>query len=193
MGDLLELEHRAFPLRPAPDPGVAFKGTYREEAWRRCAQMSAGDGITYIPYAGARYPDWSLPALEAAKCVARQGREAFDRVHLRLYEALFTHSRNIADVDEVITIVGEAGVDRGRFLADYRAGVGREAVIRDCTAAADDGVRSIPTVVFESRDAAGSPGRRAQPEAGALGAPRVIVGLADLAQYRAAFEEAARC
>jgi hypothetical protein len=40
------IEHRAFPLRPAPVPAVGFKGTYREEGWRRCGQMSAEDGIT---------------------------------------------------------------------------------------------------------------------------------------------------
>ncbi len=153
---------------------MSFAGTYREEAWRRCAQMSAGDGITYTPWKGDHYPNWSLPALEAAKCVESQGPEALDRVHLRLYEAFFTRSRNIADVEEVVRIVGEAGVDTERFLADYRAGLGRQAVIRDYTAAAEAGVRSIPTVVF--------------PATG-----RGLVGLADLAQYRAAFEAAARC
>lgn len=170
----MTIEHRAFPLRPAPDPTVAFKGTYREDAWRRCAQMSAGDGIAYVPWAGDGYPNWSLPALEAAKCVARQGADTLARVHLRLYEAFFTKSRNIADPQEVVAIVSEAGVDAERFLADYRAGVGRDAVIHDYEAAAEAGVRSIPTVVF--------------PATG-----RALVGLADLAQYRAAFEEATRC
>lgn len=66
------------------------------------------------------------------------------------------------------------GVDAERFLADYRAGVGREAVARDWQAALEDGVTSIPTVLF--------------PASG-----RVLVGLAEPAQYRAALEEAARC
>lgn len=136
--------------------------------------MSAGDGITYVPYQGAQYPTWSLPALEAAKCVELQGPEAFDRVHFALYEAFFTRSRNIGDAREVIAVVSKAGVDTEKFLADYRSGVGRQAVIRDYTAAAEAGVTSIPTVIF--------------PTTG-----RGLTGLADLAQYRAAFEEAARC
>src|SRR2546429_2969461 len=37
-GDSLVLEHRAFPLRPAPDPTASFKGTYREQAWLRCGE-----------------------------------------------------------------------------------------------------------------------------------------------------------
>lgn len=175
MGGGLILEHRAFPLRPAPEPGLVFKGTYREAGWRRCGEMSAADGLVYNAWPHQdHYPNWSLPALEAAKCVERVDRDALDRVHLRLFRAFFTESRNIADPEEVVRIVAEEGVDRDRFLAEYRAGAGREAVIEDYRTAVEEGVRAIPTVVF--------------PASG-----RVLVGLADLAQYRAAAEEAARC
>ncbi len=70
-------------------------------------------------------------------------------------------------------IAGEAGLDVERFLADYRAGAGRDGVVKDYTEAVEEGVRSIPTVVF--------------PETG-----RALVGLADLSQYRSAIEEASR-
>jgi predicted DsbA family dithiol-disulfide isomerase len=136
--------------------------------------MSADDGIRYVPWPRDDFPHWSLPALEAAKCVARQGDELFERINLRLYAAFFTDSRNIADPREVMAVVAEAGADAARFEADYRAGVGREAVVRDWEAAAADGVRSIPTVIF--------------PATG-----RALVGLASPAQYRAAFEDARRC
>ena len=70
-------------------------------------------------------------------------------------------------------IAGEANLDAERFLADYRGGAGRDAVVKDYTEAAEEGVRSIPTVIF--------------PETG-----RALVGLVDLAQYRAAIEEVPR-
>lgn len=173
-GPALVLEHRAFPLRPAPDPSVTFHGTYREDAWRRCAELSAADGIVFNLWPHTdRYPNWSLPALEAAKCVALQGRATFDRVHLGLYQALFTRNRNIADPREVVEIVAQAGVDGERFVADYRAGAGRDAVVRDYQAAIDEGVRAIPTLII--------------PDTG-----QALVGLADLARYRAAVAGAAR-
>ena len=62
--------------------------------------MAASDGITFTPWPREDYPHWSLPALRAAKCVARQGPEAFERLHLLLYEALFTRSVNIARAEE---------------------------------------------------------------------------------------------
>jgi len=136
--------------------------------------MAQPDGIAFNPWPHLEhYPNWSLPGLEAAKCAALQGTKAFDGLHLRLYRAFFTEGRNIADPNEVVKIAGEAGLDVERFLADYRAGVGRDGVIKDYTEAVDEGVRSIPTVVF--------------PETG-----RALVGLADLSQYRSAIEEASR-
>lgn len=160
-------------MRPAPDRSVTFQGTYREQAWRRCGSMAAADGIRFTPWPHDEFAGWSLPALEAAKCVRKQSDELFRRVDLRLFEAFFTDSRNIADPVEVIRIVSECGVDVERFVADYRAGLGREAVVHDYEAAVTEhGVRSIPTLIV--------------PETG-----QALVGLADLAGYRALVEEAA--
>lgn len=168
------IEHRAFPLRPEPAVPAGFKGTYREEGWRRCGQMSAADGLTFTPWPHPTMPNWSLPALEAAKCVAKHGDEdLFERVHQALFRAYFTESRNIADPAEVERVVAAEGADMARFTADFRAGLGRDAVIADYEAAVTEhGVRSIPTVIF--------------PESG-----RALVGLVDFETYRAALEEAA--
>ena len=155
-----------------PDRAVRFTGTYREQGWRRCAAMSAGDGIGLTPWPHEELPGWSLPALEAAKCVAKQGDELFARVHAKLYEAFFTESRNIADPAVVADVVAASGADMARFAADFEAGIGREAIVSDYEAAvAEHGVRSIPTVIVA--------------ETG-----RALVGLADLSVYRAAVEEA---
>jgi predicted DsbA family dithiol-disulfide isomerase len=167
------LEHRAFPLRPQRVAAQPFKGTYREEGWRRCGQMSADDGITFTPWPYPTMPGFSLPALEAAKCAAKQGDEVFERVHRALYEAYFTRSLDIAEPTVLARVVQEAGADLARFSADLAAGLGRAAVMADYEAAVGEhGVRAIPTVIL--------------PETG-----RALVGLADLATYRAAIEEAA--
>jgi predicted DsbA family dithiol-disulfide isomerase len=134
--------------------------------------MSAGDGIRFTPWPHGELPGGSLPALEAAKCVKKQDEALFERVHLGLYEAYFTESRNIGDPAVVRDVAAAAGADMGRFTADFAAGIGREAVLSDLeAAAAEHGVTAIPTVVVV--------------ETG-----RALVGLADLATYRAAVEEA---
>jgi predicted DsbA family dithiol-disulfide isomerase len=171
MGDDLVIEWRAFPLRPEPDPSAAFKGTYREEGWRRCHAMAEPDGIRFTPWPRDDYPNWSLPALEAAKGVAAQGAEAFERLHLSLYEAFFTRSVNIANPEELMEVVRESGADMRRLEADLDSGAAREAVLRDYEEALlRDHVRAIPTVIVNG-------GRR-------------LTGLVDLPTYRKAIESA---
>src|SRR5207244_7068180 len=110
-----------------------------EAGWQRCGQMSSVDGITFTPWPHATMPNWSMPALEAAKCVARQGDELFERVHPRLYEAYFTKSLNIADPRVVADIVAAEGVDMARFGADLESGARPGAVRVDSTSGAAQG------------------------------------------------------
>jgi predicted DsbA family dithiol-disulfide isomerase len=151
---------------------VPFKGTYREQGWRRCAQMTEADGTVYTPWPHGDLPGWSLPALRAAKCLARQGDDVFARGHAALFRAFFTESRDIADAAVLAAVAGAVGADVARFRADFDAGVGRDEVARDYEAALEAGVNAIPAVIF--------------PATG-----RALVGLADLATYRAAVDEAA--
>jgi len=110
--------------------------------------MAEPDGIIFNLWTRDDYPAWSLPALEAAKCVALQGEEAFQRLHLRLYEAFFTHGKNIANPNELVEVVRDSGADMPRFLADYESGKAREWVLEDYEEAITrDRVRAIPTVI----------------------------------------------
>ena len=137
-------------MRPEPDPTVRFKGTYREAAWQRAALMSAPDGLTFTMWARDDYPTWSLPALEAAKCVALQGSEDFERIHLLLFEAFFTKGINIGNRDEVIEVVRGTSVDMDRFLKEYDAGTARAQVLKDYEEAHSTyQITAIPTVVFD--------------------------------------------
>ena len=171
MGSQLRIEWKAFPLRPAPDPSVNFKGTYREEAWKRCAAMAEPDGLVYTMWSRADYPNCSLPALQAAKCAALQGEDLFQRVHLALYEAFFTRGRNISIPDEVFEVVSDAGADMTHFLADYESGKAREWVLQDYEhAVTRAGVRAIPTVVMQG--------------------DKRLVGLVSAAEYRRTLEAA---
>jgi predicted DsbA family dithiol-disulfide isomerase len=131
--------------------------------------MAAPDGIRFVPWARDDYPNWSLPALEAAKCVVLQGEEAFSRLHLELYHAFFERGINIANPAELIEVVRGSGADMQRFHADFEAGAARAAVMSDFERAlTEDRVRAIPTVIVPA-------GRR-------------LTGLADIAEYRKVIE-----
>ena len=150
LGNGVTLRWRAFPLRPTLDPAATFAGTYREEAWRRCRDLARDTPVAYRMWERPDYPQWSLPALEAAKCVALQGEALFEATHLRLYRAFFEEGVNIGRPEEVVPVVREVpGLDVERFLTDYQRGAGRPPVLEDYEVAVrEHGVRAIPTVVL---------------------------------------------
>ena len=148
-GGKLTIEWRSFPLRPVPDATVRFKGTYREEAWKRLQALTAGDGIRYEVWSKEEYPTWSLPAAEAAKCAAIQGEIIFERLHLALYEAFFSKGINIALPEEVASLAKEAGCDMDRYQRDIASGQARALVLEDYDIAKSrHAVRAIPTVII---------------------------------------------
>ncbi len=98
------------------------------------------------------YATWSLPALAAAKCVALQGHEAFERVHLGLFEAFFNNGVNIANREEVFEVVRGAGVEMDSFLKDYESGVVVGHILKEYEEARTTyRVSAIPTVIFDGR------------------------------------------
>ena len=112
--------------------------------------MTAPDGVKFTMWARDDYPTWSLPALEAAKCVALQGEELLERVHLLLFEAFFTKGNNIGNREEVTEVVRGAGVEMDQFLADYNSGTARAQVLKDYEEALTTyRVTAIPTVIFD--------------------------------------------
>ncbi|RMF87060.1 MAG: hypothetical protein D6736_13650 [Nitrospinota bacterium] len=150
-GEHLIIERKSFPLRPEPDPNVTFRGTYREMAWRRAALLSAEDGITFTRWEREDFPTWSLPALEAAKCASWQGEEAFQTMHLLLFEAFFTQGKNISRREEIYEVAQEAGLDMETFRQDWETGKARALVWEDFReATATYRVTAIPTVVFHT-------------------------------------------
>lgn len=152
-GDRIRIESRAFPLRPGPDPSVRFRGTYREAAWQRIASMVEAEGIAWQMWPREDFPNWSLPALEAAKCAAWQGEDVFEDMHLRLFRGLFEQGVNIAVPDEVLRLARQARLDYERFVADFTGGTARRAVLDEYDDALNTYlIHAIPTVVFNDSE-----------------------------------------
>lgn len=95
------------------------------------------------------FPQWSLPALEAAKCAELQGTEAFERMHFALFRAFFEEGVNIGEPTEVIEVARRAGLDMDQFLKRYEEGTQRDQVLQEHTeAVGTHGVKAIPTVII---------------------------------------------
>lgn len=97
------------------------------------------------------YATWSLPALEAGSCALLQGKEAFEELHFRLFEAFFSKGVNIGRREEVLEVAKQAEtLDLDRFLKDYEGGKVRDAVLKKCDEAMRiHQVTAIPTMLFD--------------------------------------------
>jgi predicted DsbA family dithiol-disulfide isomerase len=145
----LAIERRSFALRPAPDPTVKFRGTYREQGWQRASRLAAPDGVTFTMWQRDDFPAWSVPALAAAKCASFQSKEAYECMHYALFEAFFTRGMNIANPEEIFSIAEECQLDMDRFRTDYASGEGQKLAMEEYEEAINRFmVTAVPTVFF---------------------------------------------
>jgi predicted DsbA family dithiol-disulfide isomerase len=148
-GNGVLIERRSFALRPSPDPTAKFRGTYREQGWQRAARLAAPDGVVFNMWQRDDFPNWSIPALAAAKCASFQSKEAYDRMHYALFEAFFTRGINIANREEIFSVAEECQLDMERFRADFAAGEGQKLAIEEYEEAINRFmVTAVPTVFF---------------------------------------------
>jgi predicted DsbA family dithiol-disulfide isomerase len=115
--------------------------------------MVKPDGINWKLWERDDYPHWSLPALEAAKCAALQGLQAYDDMHLRLFRGFFEEGVNIAKPEEVFALARQAPLDFDRFVADFETGITRRAILDEYETAVNTYmVYAIPTVIFDEAE-----------------------------------------
>jgi predicted DsbA family dithiol-disulfide isomerase len=148
-GDRVRIHWRTFPLIPGEQPDRRVTQKTRE-GWQRIGAEEPRASFGQ-PAIDAPLPSSSIPALTAAKCAERQGEDAFERFHERLFTALFRDHLDIGRPDVLGRLARESGLDLARFQADY-AGEAYEAVLRDCAeGAAWFGVSGLPTVILDEK------------------------------------------
>lgn len=162
----VELEWRAYLLRPSPAPRTPerlekFRAYTR--GWQRVA--AEPDAPRYRPWQGdAGPPTHSVPAQVAAKAARRLDPEAGERLHDALLRAYFEESRDISHRDVLRTLWEEAGLAPAGFEATREQAL-VDAVLDDHHAALEAGVTGVPAVQLE-------------------GNPAVIVGAHPVALYQ---------
>jgi predicted DsbA family dithiol-disulfide isomerase len=158
IGPALEVEWRAYLLRPTPRPA----GEDRDEALRRFVRYTQ----TWLRPAsepdGGRFRVWettegppshSVPAHVAAKAARALGAEAFRALHARLLEAYFAENRDITRCEVLRLLWVEAGLPAPAFEAMDVPALERE-VRADHAAAVELGVTGVPAAQLADMDAA---------------------------------------
>jgi predicted DsbA family dithiol-disulfide isomerase len=156
LGERVEIEYRAYLLRPRPrgpgDPDARLERFVAyTESWRRPA--AEPDAPAFRPWAsGAGPPSHSIPAHLVAKAARRQGADAFAAMHERLLRAYFAESRDITDRETQRALWDELGLAPEGFAAVDDGALLRET-LAEHDSAIDLGATGVPAAMLAGQDA----------------------------------------
>ena len=147
-GPTVDLQWRAYELRPAPVPTLDPAGEYLRTVWNQSVYpMARQRGMTLrLPPLQPR----SRRALELAEFARAKGR--FDEVHRGLFKAFFEEGQDIHNLETLVAIGTSGGLDGEMVRAALEQGLYRERVIQDEREAADLGITAVPTVMIGQAD-----------------------------------------
>jgi predicted DsbA family dithiol-disulfide isomerase len=148
----VELEWRAFLLRPRPEPRPVEAFRRYTESWQRPASLEPA--ASFSAWSGEHDPpSHSVPAAVAAKAVAVLTPDRFDAFHLALLEAYFTHNRTVSDLAVLVDVARSVGIDGDEVaarLAEQADELTRQ-VMADHRRAVELGITGVPAVVIDDQ------------------------------------------
>ncbi len=142
-GDGVEIDWRAYELRPYPVPTLDPDGEYLHRVWNASVYpMASFLGMKLrLPPVQPR----SRKALEAAEFARAKG--VYDAMHTALMEAFFEKGRDIGDLEVLLDVGASVGLDRGELREALEEGRYTQKVVADEELARALGVGSVPTML----------------------------------------------
>ncbi len=148
LGDGVEVDWRAFELRPEPLPTLDPDGPYLHRVWNASVYpMAQARGLALrLPPVQPR----SRKALQAAEQARREGR--FDTFHRALFEAFFAHGRDIGDTEVLVDVGRPVGVDAAALREALEADRHLGKVLADEEEARRRGLHGVPALLVTGAD-----------------------------------------
>jgi predicted DsbA family dithiol-disulfide isomerase len=142
-GDDVQVDWRAFELRPEPVPTLDPDGAYLHRVWNSSVYPMARErGLTLkLPPVQPR----SRKAMELAELAREKG--LFQEVHEALFKAFFEQGQDLEDPEVLAAVAAGAGLDRDEVHNALRTGTYRAKVLEDQRQAAQLGIQGVPAMV----------------------------------------------
>ena len=141
-GDRVEVDWRAYELRPDPIPTLDPDGEYLHRVWNASVYpMAESLGMKLrLPPVQPR----SRKALEAAEFARERG--LYDEMHTALFKAFFEDGRDIGDVEVILDVAAPVGLDLDELRTALAEDRYTEKVLADEELSRKLGVSSVPTM-----------------------------------------------
>ncbi len=142
-GDKVEVDWRAYELRPDPVPTLDPDGDYLHRVWNASVYpMAEAMGMKLrLPPVQPR----SRKALEAAEFAREKG--LYDEMHNALFRAFFEDGRDIGDVEVIVDVAAPVGLDPNELRRALSEDRYMEKVLADEELSRKLGVSSVPTML----------------------------------------------
>jgi predicted DsbA family dithiol-disulfide isomerase len=149
-GAQVEIDWRAFELRPDPTPTLDPDGEYLHRIWNQSVYPMAEQRgmILCLPPVQPR----SRKAFEAAEFARRVGR--FDSMNWELFIAFFEDGRDLSDTDVLLDLGLRVGLDRDDMQEALESGRHTYKVLEDQRLAQEVGISGVPALVISGGDRA---------------------------------------
>ncbi len=143
LGDDVDVDWRAFELRPEPEPTLDPNGEYLHRVWNQSVYPMAQErGMTLrLPPVQPR----SRKAHEAAEFARQAG--LLDAMNRALFRAFFEEGRDIADIEVLVDIGQTIGLDADDLRVALESGRYTQQVVEDQHLARQIGISSVPALV----------------------------------------------
>lgn len=172
-GPRVEIDWRAFELRPEPVPTLPPDGAYLHDIWNRAVYPMARErGMTLrLPPVQPR----SRRALEAAEWAREQGR--FEAMHHALFRAFFEDGRDLDDPEVLADVAASVGLGPDGLRAALERERYTDKVLADERLARELRIGGVPALLVG-------------PAYGSLEAAESLSGAQPYERVRAAVERA---
>lgn len=145
-GDEVEIDWRAFELRPEPVPTLDPNGEYLHRVWKQSVYpMAEARGMALrLPPVQPR----SRKAFEAAEFAHGVGR--FDPMNRALFKAFFEDGQDLADVNVLLEIGRSVELDPEALRQALAEGRHTDKVLADQQLARELGISGVPALLISA-------------------------------------------
>ncbi|MGY5005024.1 DsbA family oxidoreductase [Streptomyces griseus] len=146
IGAEVEVEWMPFELRPHPQPTLRPEDDYLPDIWKRAVYPMARRLGVDITLPDVSPQPYTALAFEGYQYAAEHGLgTAYTR---RMFRAFFQESQDLGQVDVLVTLAGEIGLDEAGFRAALADGAYRARHQEALREAAAHRVQAVPTLLI---------------------------------------------
>jgi len=146
LGEEVEIDWRAFELRPEPTPTLDPDGEYLHRVWNQSVYPMARErGMTL------RLPPvqpYSRKAHEAAEYAREEGR--LDEMNRALFKAFFEDGRDLASLDVLLDVGRSVGLNPHALRDALESGRYAQNVSEDRRLAHEIGISGVPALIISA-------------------------------------------